>query len=387
VIVSARPIIISFAGDSWDGNPHSRHHLMRRLAPRYDVLFVEGVPMRGPAVRDRYELRRIAAKLGPPRRLRTVGPGLHVFRPAPVPPAGRLGRAAQLAALRLEIRHAIARLELHGPRLSWFSQPIVSPLLGRLGERASVLYYQDRYDAFAFVDGPRIRSHLARLARNCDLSIATAEPLARELRALGADPVLLLHGVDVERFATPSPAPADLAALERPLVGFVGLIDTHVDVEAILAVASSLQRGTVVLIGGTNIDPQPLRRDRIALLGPRAYELIPAYLHAFDVCIMPFRINRLTEAVNPIKLREYLSAGRPTVATPLPATAPYASGLELATGPKEFPAAVATALAATQDSEPARALRRRLVANDSWDIVASRLETLLEGVLRCAARR
>jgi hypothetical protein len=55
--------LICFAGDSWDGNPHSRHHLMSRFAARFDVLFVEGVPMRSVARGDRYEWRRVAAKL------------------------------------------------------------------------------------------------------------------------------------------------------------------------------------------------------------------------------------------------------------------------------------------------------------------------------------
>ncbi len=374
------PVIICFAGDVWDGNPHSRHHLMSRLAPKYSVLFIEGVAMRG-AVADRHEIQRIVAKLRRPRVLRTVAPGLHVLRPLPIPPAGRLGRVAQLGILRAEIENAIRRLRLRGPRLCWFSQPLMAPLLGRFGERAAVLYCQDRYDAFSHVDAALIQAHMTTLAARCDRAIATSAKLADDLRRLGADPVLLPHGVDVARFATSSAVPEDLGRLERPRIGFVGLIDDHLDFDAIVEVADSLKRGSVVLVGGTNTDVRRLRHRRIAMLGPRPYAEIPAYLQGFDVCILPFRASRLNEAVNPIKLREYLAAGRPTVTAPLPEVLPYRSGVEIANGPLEFAHRVGVALEPMQDSPAARARRRRLVAAESWDTVAARLDTLLTEVL------
>jgi glycosyltransferase involved in cell wall biosynthesis len=379
--MSDRPLIICFAGDVWDGNPHSRHHLMRRLVPEFDVLFVEGVPMRG-TIMERHELRRIGAKLKRVRQLRTVMPGLHVLRPLPVPPSGEVGRRLQLAVVHAEVIAAIRRRSLSGPRLVWFSQPLLGPLLGRLGERGSILYYQDRYDAFTHVDGGLLRRHLAMLARRCDVSVATAGALASDLKALGVTATLLPHGVDIGRFAQPRAAPADLAGLEQPLIGFVGLIDTYLDLQAIRATADRLTRGTVVLVGGTNIDPRPLAHPRIAMLGQRPYEDVPAYMQAFAVCILPFLDNRLNHGVNPIKLREYLAAGRPTVASDLPEMRPYASVLELAEGAERFPDRVISALDPSNDTEVARARRRAAVQGDSWDDVVDRLRPVLRSLLQ-----
>ncbi len=234
----SRPVLICFAGDVWDGNPHSRHHLMRRFAGRFDVLFVEGIAMRAPTTADSFEWRRVAAKLRAGTRLRTVEPHLHVLRPPPVPP----GRA-QILTLRAQIRLSLRRLRLDGPRVSWFSLPNVAPLRGHLGERGSILYYQDRYDAFSHVDGDRLRAGLRALAEGCDVAVATAAPLADDLRALGADPIVVPHGVDVERFAGPQATPADLEGLERPLVGFVGLVDDHLSFESFRAVADAPDAG------------------------------------------------------------------------------------------------------------------------------------------------
>jgi hypothetical protein len=60
-----RPTLLCFAGDLWDGNPHSRHHLMRRYAERYDVLFVESVPMRSLALGGEVSSGGSGASCGP----------------------------------------------------------------------------------------------------------------------------------------------------------------------------------------------------------------------------------------------------------------------------------------------------------------------------------
>jgi glycosyltransferase involved in cell wall biosynthesis len=287
-------------------------------------------------------------------------------------PPGR----AQVLTLRAQIRLSLRRRRLDGPRVTWFSLPNVAPQRGRLGERGSILYYQDRYDAFSHVDGERLRAGLRSLARGCEVAVATAAPLANDLRALGADPIVVPHGVDVERFAGAHPTPADLGGLERPLVGFVGLVDDHLSFDSFLAVADALDQGTLVVVGGMNVDPSVLRHPRIRLLGARPYTTIPGYLQAFDCCLIPFAGGRLSEGVNPIKLREYLAAGRPVVSSALPEVEPYADVVALARTPAEFAAAVVGQLA-VPDTEAARARRRTRVAGESWDAAAARIEPLL----------
>lgn len=376
-----RPALICFAGDSWEGNPHSRHHLTWRFARHMDVLFVEGVPMRSVASGDRHEWRRIASKLAQRSTLRTVAPGLHVLRPLPIPPAGALGRRAQLLNLRRQVERACGSLRLGPTRIAWFSLPVAVPLLGLLGEALDVLYYQDRYDRFTHVDAERLRAHTARLARDCQLAIATSAPLAEDLRAMGASPQLAPHGVDLERFAAPGPPPADLAGLERPLVGCVGLIDDHMDLGAVVQVADRLGEGTVVMVGASNVDTARLRHPRIALLGWRPYHEMPSYIGAFDTCLIPFAVNELTLAVNPIKLREYLAAGRPVVSTALPELLLYADAVELVHEHEDFATAVLRTLDEGYDSPAMRQHRRERVADESWDGVAARIERWMTAAL------
>ncbi|GAC1438990.1 MAG: glycosyltransferase family 1 protein [Solirubrobacteraceae bacterium] len=386
-IRSGRPVIVCFAGDLWDGHPHSRHHLMRRFARDYEILFIEGVPMRSIAGGDRHELRRIWRKLRSSTGLRTVAPGLHVLRPLPVPPVGRAGRLLQLTILRLQVARSCRRLGLDGPRLSWFSLPNVAPLRGRLGDRVSLFYYQDRYDAFSFVDGARLRQDVADLARGCDATICTSEDLAADLRAAGAEPLQVPHGVEFDRFSAPAQPPADLAALERPLIGCVGLIDDHMSFESIRAIAERLTSGTLVMVGGVNTDVSALRHPRIAFLGSRPYETMPAYVQAFGCCLIPFATSRLTVGVNPIKLREYLAAGRPVVSTAIPAVVPYGDVVELATEPRDFADGVMRTLAPGYDSAGAQKARRDRVAGESWDSIADTIGGVMRNLLAEAANR
>ncbi len=149
------------------------------------------------------------------------------------------------------------------------------------------------------------------------------------------------------------------------------------DVPALLATADALERGTVVLVGGENVATTELSsHPRVRLLGQRPYEAMPAYVAAFDVCLVPFGRSALTEGVNPIKLREYLAAGRPVVATPLPAVREYAAVVRLADDPASFAAAVLEEAPRARDPELV-ARRRAAVEGESWQAAAERIAQLL----------
>lgn len=351
---------------------------MRRFAGDYEVLWLEGAFVRSLSKLDRRAWLGLFRKL---RRvsLQTVEPHLHVLNPLPVPPAGRLGRWLRLASLRLQVRVALRRLGLTGERLVWFSLPTVAPLAGRLGERASVFYYQDRYHEFPNVDRAQLETDIRALAQHCDVCVASAAALADDLRALGADPVVVPHGVDVERFAGEHEVPEDLATFERPLVGYVGRVGDHMWMEAVVAAANRLERGTVVLVGEASTDVSVLRHPRIELLGHRPSASMPAYVNAFDCCLIPFIIDPLTEAVNPIKLREYLAAGRPVVSSAMREVIPYGDVASVAETPERFAEAVVAVLQDdSADTADARERRRARVAGESWDAAAGRVRELLD---------
>src|SRR5207253_7900239 len=153
--------------------------------------------------------------------------------------------------------------------------------------------------------------------------ICSSEKRRDDQARVNSNAHLVQHGVDLEHFAKAfdpaTPTPDDLNGAPRPIIGFWGLIADWVDLQLIRHVADAFSGGTVVLIGNSTTDMKSIEGARnIRFLGRKPYADLPRYAKAFDVALMPFKVNELTLASNPLKVREYLAAGLPVVSTALP---------------------------------------------------------------------
>src|SRR5262249_55921606 len=91
-----------------------------------------------------------------------------------------------------------------------------------------------------------------------------------------------------------------------------------------------------------------------------------------DVLIMPYADLPVTQAMQPLKLKEYLATGRPAVVRDLPSTRSWGDCLDLAASPAEFARLVRQRIE-TGLPESQRTARARLV-QESWAEKARRLE-------------
>ena len=82
-----------------------------------------------------------------------------------------------------------------------------------------------------------------------------------------------------------------------------------------------------------------------------SYTHLVGYLSHFDVCIIPFKKLPLTQATNPVKLFEYLSAGKPVVATRLEEMSKYSEWIRLAETSQEWEKALQDSLAEEKSAE------------------------------------
>lgn len=160
-----------------------------------------------------------------------------------------------------------------------------------------------------------VRLHQKMLART-DVLVTSAQVLAD--RYAGAVPrcVWISNGVRrelVDELQTVVPDPA-IANLPRPRVGYVGMISHWFDFAAVKAIAERLPGGSVVLVGPRDVEPPPLP-DNVYLVGPVPHQSLARTLAAFDVGLIPFVRSAEIDAVNPVKLYEYLAAGLPVLAS------------------------------------------------------------------------
>lgn len=105
--------------------------------------------------------------------------------------------------------------------------------------------------------------------------------------------------------------------------------------------------------------------------GAVPYARIPEAMAQFDVCIVPHVETVFTESLNPIKLWEYLAAGKPIVSTNIAGFRDYACFCRIASGSKAFVAACRAALDESDDRSSERIAEARL---HTWD---ARVDALL----------
>jgi GT2 family glycosyltransferase len=204
--------------------------------------------------------------------------------------------------------------------------PFWAPLANAARERWGwkVIYdCMDEHSGFS-TNTPAMLDQENDLISSSDLVIATARLLHAKTAQLATRTLLLPNAADFEHFNQPGPEQL-LANLPKPIIGYYGAISDWFDVELVRQAALARPQWQFVLIGDTfGADTRALKElSNVHFLGEQPYSSLPAYLADFDVACIPFLLTPLTQATNPVKFYEYLSAGKPVVAVTLPELEPF----------------------------------------------------------------
>jgi glycosyltransferase involved in cell wall biosynthesis len=249
-----------------------------------------------------------------------------------------------------------------------------------------VYYCVDEWSLFSYLDRAQTVAAERRLLERVDAVFAINLALAEAKRQVNPATFVSPHGVDHALFSRAlDPAlavPADLAALPRPRIGFYGTLRDWVDFELLAHVARARPAWSIVLLGQVLCDVSAVRGlPNVHLLGQKRHDELPAYCKGFDAGMIPYRIDERMKFVNPLKLREYLSAGVPVVSTPVHEVVRYAHLCRVAGTPEDFVAALDEAIA---EADPAtRRGRSSAMAKETW---AARVAEVMRILDEMAAR-
>ena len=377
--------IVAFAKD-WHEDPTSNHHVLRELARSRRVLWLNSLATRTPKLSSGRDLGKIRRKLvefarGP----QNVENDLWVTTPLVLPlPGSAAARAINRQILRATIRALRLRLGIGRFEL-WTFLSNTGDYVGTLGEDVAVYYCVDEWSMFSYLDRAETVAAERRLLERVDAVFAINHALADAKRAINQATFVSPHGVDHALFARaldPGLAvPADLAALPRPRIGFYGTLRDWVDFELIAHVARARPAWSIALLGQVLGDVSAVRGlANVHLLGQKRHDELPAYCKGFDVGMIPYRIDERMTFVNPLKLREYLSAGVPVVSTPVPEVVRHAHLCRVADGPAAFVAALDAALA--EATPAAGRARSEAMANETWSARVAAVTRTIDEIAR-----
>jgi glycosyltransferase involved in cell wall biosynthesis len=241
------------------------------------------------------------------------------------------------------------------------------------------------YDCHDWLPGfcrtaPELLEREGLLFRAADAVVFSSEYLrdrVLERHPVGGKSLLIRNAV--EPFDPPGPR----VVADPPTIGYVGALDHWFDVDAVAAVAEAHPEWRVVLAGRVEWQRVlELRRfANVAFLGGVARAEVPAMLRGWSAAMIPFTVNELTLAANPIKLYEYFAAGLPVVSTRLPEVERYGDLAYIADGPAEFAALAAQAVAEHDDRR-----ERRIAAGaaETWPVRAGQLLDCVRSLMRPA---
>jgi glycosyltransferase involved in cell wall biosynthesis len=272
------------------------------------------------------------------------------------------------------VRRAAHRLGFKNPILWNFSI-----LHGYAGKYLPVrLRIYDIADEWArYIEHPAARNlteHLdAWLTRTADLVFPSTPQIAAARAHLHDDMPVIAHGADYDHFSRAqhpdTEIPDDLSEVPHPIVGAVGVMDpARFDEDLIVHLSGALPDWSIVLVGPARKGVDLARLEacpNVYLTGNRPIAELPNYLKALDVALIPYRVNEATANIYPLKLPEYLAAGKPVVAPAMPVLAPFGDVVHIVENHDAFVEAVRLAY---HEQGAGPVAKRQAVGRDhSWD--------------------
>lgn len=259
-------------------------------------------------------------------------PCIDVF---PIFPADSAG--ARVAFYILQLSYALASvilLQFTRADIYYSRDAIILSLLSRLRAKSSLVY-----EAHQFPASGRGAALQRQVVTSVGSVIAVTPRLREDLiRMRGADPARTIVAHDGIRRARFDQMRDQAAARHQIgwseqafIVGYVGRLHTlgmDKGVGLLVDALAAVDGACLALVGGPDDMANSLRRrwldlgmppERFLYAGHVPPDEVPLYLSAFDVCALPLPAEtHFAQYASPMKLFEYMAAGRAIVASDLP---------------------------------------------------------------------
>ncbi len=384
--------IIYFGPEVWSGMWRNRHQLMSRFAQKNRVMYVE-------PVYSMYRLRNLVRngtsgiseiwKELKKARVTKEGNNLFIYHsPLYVPIFGRFPlNKISWWVWKVLFRRTLRSLGFSKP-IIWLSRPVMSRFIGNFGEKLTVYHVVDEYLAYGEMDTEsrtRLKMLEGELLKKVDLAIVVSDNLYKTKSISNKNTYIVPNGVDYLSYDKALNAdthlPLDIAGLPKPVIGYSGLISRRLDLDLISDMAQKYPEWSLVLMGkvsevGCESELKRLRGMKsVHFLGSKSIDQVPLYVKAFDICIIPYRLNEETRNLSPLKLYDFMAMGKEIVTSDFPAAREFRDVVHIAGSPDMFLHCVTDALAEVDQSLFSK--RRKIAAQNTWEDRVEKLSAII----------
>lgn len=221
------------------------------------------------------------------------------------------------------------------------------------------------------------------VVKSVDLVICTSKQLRDSKKKLNSNSFFIPNAANIthsqKALDSQLPVAGILADIKKPVIGYFGNIERRIDYNLLSELLQQNPDKNFVFVGPIDIDylDHPVfKTPNISLKGAVPYEEMPAVLKGFDVAIIPFKKDDVSNAIFPLKLFEYLGSGRPVVSTDFNIDLREFTGdtVNYCSSVAEFSEALNTALNDTADLQQKRLA---VAAENTWEHRILEIENLL----------
>ncbi len=294
------------------------------------------------------------------------------------------GNVFQRREVKTAIKNAIDYLKMKNFILFLWN-PVCTGIIGSLGEKVFIFDAIDNWLEHKELNYDRVEleSGYQKIREKADLIFTNSRSLA-DFLGEGRDNVTHIpNGVDIDYFYTSEKKALlpDIEKINRPIIGYAGKIQDRIDVDLVNYLIRNLPQASFVFIGQkVNKDTLNalLRHKNIYYLGDKHYSLLPQYLSYFDIGIIPHKISALTASMDPLKLYEYLAAGKPVVTTNIAGVDVFKDVITIARTKEEFLEGIKKYIQElSQDAGLAEKLRKKITPEFCWSSKARKMVDLM----------
>lgn len=188
------------------------------------------------------------------------------------------------------------------------------------------------------------------------------------------------NGIEPDEWSGPvPPAPSWFDSIPGPRAVYVGTLDSRLDIAGLTRVAAARPDLQIVLIGpapdGAYIAPLKALAN-VTIRGEVGRREVVGVLRNTELTLLAHRRTPLTEAMSPLKVYEYLAAGKPVLATDLRPVRGFGPRVHMTESVSDFVDLIDPALAQGTLAEDERLA---FVSDNAWPSRHREILTLLNG--------